>query len=101
MPLPREIDFMPGGDFAFMVLIPPRLTGLCELWFYDWDQVEENKDDGKSGHVPAFHAAIAEREMLLLAKQLLKLVGHEAYKQISSTHQGWKRTGNETAEGER
>jgi hypothetical protein len=45
MPLPREVDFLPGGDYAFVV-VKPTVRGKAELWFYDWEQVENNREDG-------------------------------------------------------
>jgi hypothetical protein len=94
MPLSREIDFLPGGDFAFMALIPPYGLSACELWFYDWDQVEKGRDDGRT-HPPAFHAVIGDREMLTLARHLLKAAGHKAYKEIEVPEQDWNLTGRD------
>jgi hypothetical protein len=94
MPLPREVDLMPGGDFAFLAVIPPYMLRLCELWFYDWDQVERGEDDGRT-YAPAYKAVLGDREMRMLAKHLLKLVGDPIYKQISVPDQEWNLAGND------
>jgi hypothetical protein len=97
MPLSREVDFMPGGDYAFVVVIP-NARQRCQLWLYTWDQVENNRDDGRTS-APDAQASLANREMLLLAKYLLKLAGHEAHKQIDIPDQEWNLAGKEIENG--
>jgi hypothetical protein len=56
--------------------------------------VENDQDDGRTS-VPAAQASLANREMLLLAKYLLKQAGHEAHKQINIPDQEWNLAGKE------
>jgi hypothetical protein len=89
MPLSREVDCFPDGDFAFLVVVP-KPDDKASLWFYTWDQVEADLDDGrKSNNPPKYQASLANREMLQLAKYLLKLAGHEAANQIDIPDQAW------------
>jgi hypothetical protein len=89
MPLPREVDFLPGGDYAFVV-VKPTVRGKAELWFYDWEQVENNREDGRFiQNPPKTRAAVGNRELLLLAKYLLQAAGHIAAKHVVVPDQQW------------
>jgi hypothetical protein len=97
MPLPREVDFLPDGDVAFCA-VRPTVRQKARLVFYDWDQVESNRDDGRfDKNPPAFQASVGTRELLQLAKYLLQAAGHHAADSIVIPLQPWD---NHFAEGE-
>ncbi len=87
MPLAREVDFVPPGDYAF-VAVRPLARQRCELWLFSWGQVENGIDDGRT-HPPRSVATMANREMIQLAKHLLFLAGHPAIDQIVVPAQEW------------
>ena len=97
MPSTREVDFVPPGDFAFAV-VHPIARRRSELWFYTWDQVENNMADGRT-HPPKFKATLANREMLQMSKYLLKLAGHPAHEQIHVPDQDWNLVGTRYGDG--
>ena len=97
MPLSREVDFVPPGDFAFVV-VHPTARQRCELWLYTWDQVEGDVDDGRT-HPPKYKVTMPNREMLQLAKYLLKLAAHPAHEQINVPDQDWNLVGTRYGDG--
>ena len=94
MPSNREVDFMPGGDFSFAVVVP-QARQRCTLALYTWDQVERDMADGRY-YQPSHKIVMAHREMLQLAKHLLTQAGHPMASRINIPDQDWNKAGGES-----